>query len=163
MTQGQRRRPCQEQHTGALPWLEGLGLCQVGWGSHICVSPRVGVWPPGHLEEVQHLLAEGKSTIPSSLSAVPSAHQEETELSVTCARGEAVSPRLTHEAAREGWIRWQGVVIAWSSLLRAKQCVCAERVQKPIKLRGRMALPTAAALETKWAERRSESKQALSV
>ena len=47
---------------------------------------------------------------------------------MTCGHGEPVSPELIHEAAVDVRIRCQVVVIAWSSLLRAKQCVCAGRV-----------------------------------
>ena len=45
---------------------------------------------------------------------------------MTCARGEPVSFELIQEAAADVWIRChQVVVIAWSSSLRAWQCVCA--------------------------------------
>ena len=53
----------------------------------------------------------------------------EIKLSKTCARGEPVSPELILEAAVDVGIRCRQVAsIAWSSLVRAKQCVCAARV-----------------------------------
>ena len=59
---GQSQNFLEEQRAGALPRLESLSLCEVGWAlkSHLCLSPR------SRGEEVQDLL---------HLSAVPRTHQ----------------------------------------------------------------------------------------
>ena len=63
----------REQRGAALPQLESLSLCEMGWAmkSHLCLT----------------------LTRPSSLSA-PEPTEAEMELSMTCARGEPASPEL---------------------------------------------------------------------
>ena len=117
---------------GALPRLEGLILCEVGWAfkSHLCLSLRGRrVAMQEMLQKVQHQLAGRRSTRLSSLSAVPRAHQgRDKTVHDLCSRRTS-PPRANQEAAVDAWIRGhQVVVIAWSSLLRARQCVCAARV-----------------------------------
>ena len=80
----------------------------------------------GKVKEVQQLLA---GETPSSLYAVPKAHQSRDEAVHNVCSKKPVSPDLIHEAAVDVSSRChQVVVIAWHSLLRAKQCVSAERV-----------------------------------
>ena len=72
-------------------------------------------------EEVRHL--------PFPLS--PGAHQSRDEAVHNLGSWKTSQSQPVHEAAVDVWSRChQVVVIAWSSLLRDKQCVCAERVCK---------------------------------
>ena len=108
-----RARTAEGTARSPLPRLKGLSLCEVEW-AQLCLSPRT--FSRG--EEVRNHL-------PFPLSPEPT--KAEMELSIACARGEPVSPELMHEAEGDVWIRCrQVVVLAWSSLLHAKQCVCAQ-------------------------------------
>ena len=94
---------------GAL--LESLRLCEVGWA--LVTHLRCPLCGKG-LAMVQHLLAGGRGRDILPFAAVPEPTKAETELSMTCARGQQVSPELIQEGAVESWIRCrQVVVIAW--------------------------------------------------
>ena len=63
-----------------------LDLCEVGWAF---LSPRKVCGDAEHVEEVQHLLAEGRST---NLLLSPKPTKAELKLSMSRARAEPVSP-----------------------------------------------------------------------
>ena len=102
----------EEQRGGALPRLERLSLCEVGWAlkSHLCLSPRRrGLAMQEMLnrcstfwrrEEVRDLLP----------FPVPRAHQSRDGTVHDCAHGQPVSPELIHEAAVDVWV----FLLKWS-------------------------------------------------
>ena len=97
----------EESRGGALPRLEGLSLCEVGWvlKSHLCLSPRDGGLAMQEMLKRCSTLSreEGvRDLLPFPLSPFPTT--AEMDLSMTSTHGELVSPELIHEAAVDVWM-----------------------------------------------------------
>ena len=85
-----------------MPRLEGLSLSEVGWAlkSHLCLSPRRRGMAMQEMSKRCSTFSWGeevRNLLPFPLSIEPT--KAEMELSMTCARGEPVSPKPIQEAA----------------------------------------------------------------
>ena len=103
----------EKQRGGALPRLDRLSFCEVGWAlkSHLCLSPRrTGLAMQDMLKGCSTFSRgeEFRNLLPFPLSPGPT--KAEKELSTTSAHGDPVSPELMHQVAVDVWM----FLVIWS-------------------------------------------------